>query len=515
MKLMTRTENSAKNAYITMISRFVAILMGFVTRVVFTHTLSVSYVGVNGLFMDIINVLALSELGIESAITYALYRPISENNKEEQKSLMQFYCWLYRLVATAVFVAGLLLIPFMDMIIKNKPEVKYLTIIYLLYLFNTFFSYLLIYKKTLIDAHQKVYIGVLYQTIFWVIQDILQIVILLFTKNIILFLLIYIACTMGSNICISRKANRLYPFLKEKWIEPLNKEKKQAIFKNMRAMFLHKMGKIAINNTDNLILSSFVGIASVGSYSNYFLIVKSIDQIFEHMFLGITASVGNLGVTNESGTVKRVYQTTIFVAQWVYGLAGICLFELLNPFVAISFGGNYIFTKDIVLVLCINFFINGMKNATLVFRDSLGLFWFDRYISIAEAGINLIVSILLVRHFGIIGVFLGTLTSLVITSAWLEPYLLFKNYLRTSCKVFFKRLLWYTVAMGIIWCLTDFLCNFAVGGVFILFLKKLMLCLIVPNVILVGIYFKTKEFQLVLEKAGGILKNRRSERVKE
>lgn len=80
METKSRTEYSAMNTTVAVISRMTAILMGFVTRVIFTHTLSENYVGINGLFTDILNVLSLTELGAGTAITYALYRPIAEGN---------------------------------------------------------------------------------------------------------------------------------------------------------------------------------------------------------------------------------------------------------------------------------------------------------------------------------------------------------------------------------------------------------------------------------------------------
>ena len=76
----SRTEYSAINTTVALISRIIAILMGFVTRVVFTHVLNENYVGINGLFTDILNVLSLTELGVGTAITYALYLPIAQKD---------------------------------------------------------------------------------------------------------------------------------------------------------------------------------------------------------------------------------------------------------------------------------------------------------------------------------------------------------------------------------------------------------------------------------------------------
>ncbi len=507
MKPLTRTDHSVKNAYITTVSRMVAILMGFATRVVFTRTLSESYVGINGLFTDILNVLALSELGIETAITFALYRPIAQDNKEEQKSLMRLYSWYYRIVAAMVLVIGLLFLPFMDLLIKNEPDVDHLTLIFLLYLFNSVLSYLFIYKKTLMDAHQLLYVGLLYQTIFWVLQDILQIIVLITTKNFILFLLIFILCTLGSNICISRRAGKLYPYIREKKVKPLPREKKQEIFKNIKAMFLHKIGNVAVNSTDNLILSSFVGIRSTGIYSNYFLIIQSINQILNQMFHGIAASVGNLGVEKTPHRVKKVFEITVFISHWVYGFGAICLYELLNPFVILSFGENYLFPKEIVLILCINFFIVGMKDTTLVFRDSLGLFWYDRYISLICALINLLLSILLVIQFGTIGVFLGTLISMLLTTAWLEPFFFYKYYLKMPSTKYFLRYIGYIISIGAIWGITDYFCRRIEGGLILVLFLRFILCLVIPNIIMLAIYFPRAEFKFVWNKLSKVLKN--------
>lgn len=508
MTEQSRTEYSAKNTTVAVVSKIAAILMGFATRVVFTRMLNESYVGINGLFTDILNVLALSELGVGAAITYALYKPIAQKDIEKQKSLMKLYQFIYRMVALFVGVAGLLVIPFMDVLIKNKPDVDNLILIYLMYLANSVLSYLLIFKKTLIDAHQKIYIGTLCLHTSNVIQSILQIIILVRTRNFILFLTIYLICTFGGNLAISIIANRLYPYLKDKSVKPLPKEERKEIFKNIKAMLMHKIGTVVVNNTDNLVLSSIVGITSVGLYSNYFLLIGSVRQILDQFFDGITASVGNLGVTADKNRVKKIFETSFFIGHWVYGFAAICLYELLNTFVEISFGKNYVFPISVVLVLCINFFVTGMRKATLVFRDSLGLFWYDRYKSIAEAVINLVVSVILAYKFGAAGVFWGTFISTVCTSTWVEPYVLYKHHIKSSVISYFVKYGIYSLVVGLAWALTDYICSFITGGLFKILVIRLLICLVVPNIIMLVSYCRTKEFIFAVNKAKSLINKR-------
>lgn len=490
----SRTEHSAQNTTVAMIARVVAILIGFCTRVVFTHTLSEAYVGVNGLFTDILNVLSLSELGIETAITYALYKPIAEADYEKQKSLMGLFRYYYRIVAAIVLLSGFLVIPFFDVLIKGREGVEGLLSIYLLYLANSALSYLLIFRKTLIDAHQMNYIPVLYHTVFLVIQNVLQMMALILTRHFFLFLFIQMACTVLNNVMISHKAVKMFPYLKDKNIQPLPDREKKEIFQNIRAMMMHKVGNVVVSNTDNLLLSSLIGVVAAGVYANYFLIIGSVRQVLNQVFQGITASVGNLGVEESEERIHRIFGAAFFINQWIFGFATICLYECLNPFVHLSFGEQYVFAPEIVLVLCLNFYLTGMRQSTLAFRDSLGLFWYDRYKSVAEALINLVVSLFLGYHYGVIGIFLGTLISTISTSLWVEPWVLYKYRLKKPVWEYFFRYAVYMGIMGLVWCLVDFLCKGVQGGLFMQTLIRLVISAGVTNIIFLAVYWKSDEF---------------------
>ena len=495
MKQKSRTEYSVMNTTVAFAAQATAILMGFFIRVVFTRMLSEGYVGINGLFTDILNILSLSELGVGTAITYALYGPIARNDIKKQQILMRMFRTFYRITAGVVLIAGLCLIPFLDILMKDRPDVDHLIIIYLLYLLNSFVSYLLIYKKILVDAHQMNYITVMYHNGFLVLQDICQIIVLLLTRNFILFLIVAVVCTMSGNICMSRKADRLFPYLKEPCKEQLPQEERRDIFKNVKAMLMHKIGNVVVNNTDNLLISSFVGVVTAGIYSNYYLIIGSVRQVLDQAMLGVAASVGNLGVTEEKEKVGQIFDRLFFVGYWLFGFAGVCLLELLNPFVELAFGERYLFRKEIVLILCINFCINGMRRAVLIFKESMGLFWYDRYKAVAEAVLNLVISVLLVTKFGVAGIFAGTFCSTVLTSVWVEPYVIYKYRLEKPVTEFFTKYAGYLGVMAVVWGITEYCCRFISGQVFLVLICRLGICLIVPNILLWLIYRRTVEWK--------------------
>lgn len=494
-KPKSRTEYSIRNTTVAFLAQAAAILMGFFTRVVFTHTLSEGYVGINGLFTDIINILSLSELGVGTAILFALYEPIAHHDIRKQQMLMQMFGKFYRMTAGIVLITGLMLAPWLEHFMKNRPDVDHLLLIYLLYLFNSVLSYLLVYKKNLIDAHQMNYVTILYQNGFLILQDICQIILLLATGNFILFLSTGVICTVVANLAISKKAENMFPYLKERCREKLPSEEKKSIYNNIKAMFMHRMGDVIVNNTDNLLISGYVGVISAGIYSNYYLVIGSVRQVLQQAMQGVSASVGNLGALEDGEKVHEIYRKLFFAGQWMFGFAGICLFELLNPFVELSFGRQYLFPQSVVLILCVNFFLNGTRRAMIIYKESMGLFWYDRYKAVAEAVLNLVISLALVQVLGVTGVFLGTLCSTVLTSLWVEPYVLYKYRFHRSPIPFFINYGWNLIVMAAVWWGTHQVCRLISGGLFVQLIGKLILCMLLPNLLLVLVYHRTWEYR--------------------
>jgi O-antigen/teichoic acid export membrane protein len=380
---------------------------------------------------------------------------------------------------------------------------------------NSVLSYLYVYKRTLLDAHQLSYIGVVYHTFFLLVQNVVQIILLVMTHEFILYLLVLIACTVGNNVAISKKADALYPFLKEKEAKPLPKAERREIFRHIKAMMMHKVGTVIVNDTDNLILSSMVGFLSVGRYSNYYLLIGSVSQVLNQVFQGITASVGNLAVTEDKEHVSRIFYTSFFVGQLLFGWAAICIFEVIDPFVEISFGQQYVFEREIVLVLCLNFYLTGMCQPVLVFRDSLGLFWYDRYKAVAESVINLAASLILTCYYGAAGVFIGTLISTVTTSLWVEPLVLYRYHLKEPVRRYFIRYALYTAFWAVMAAAVHLLCIQIAGGVWIQFFGRLAVCLFIPLPVSLIIYHKMPEYVLLKKTACELIQKRMEARMEE
>ena len=503
-----RTKNSIKNSIFGIGGQAINTLLSFISRTIFITMLGADYLGVNGLFSNILSMLSLAELGLGSAIIYNMYRPLAEGDERKLKALMSLYEKSYKIIGITIAIVGCLISPYLSYIIKDTPNIPNLIIIYLMFLMNSVVSYFYIYKSSIIMADQKNYIITVRQQIFTVLQVILQIVVLYITKNYLAYLLIQIICTFLMNFSISKKADKMYPFLKSKNKEKLDSNEKKIIFKHVSATMSHKVGGVVVNGTDNILMSKFVGVYWVGLYSNYYMIISIINRFVGQIFTAITASVGHLNVKESKEKSYDVYKKILFINFWIYGFCSISLLSLFNPFIKLWLGDKFLLSSGIVVLIVTNFYLTGMRQSTITYNSTLGLFWNDRYKPWIEACINMIASIILLKKLGISGVFLGTLISSVTTSVWVDPYILFKHGFNRNLSDYFKQYLKYML-ITIISAVSTYKLNTLINGNSIgIFIVKCILTFIIPNLIFIVLTFKTDEFKYTKSMILGIVKRK-------
>ena len=496
---MARTQNSIRNVLSAMIGQLGGILVNLLARVFFLHYLNQTYLGLNGLFTNVLTMLSLVELGVGPAMAYSLYKPLADHDVERLKSHMDFYKKAYVTIGLAIAALGLAFLPFYTVFMDEVPDIPHLNTIYLLFVANTVVSYFYSYKRSLIICDQKKYIETAVHYGAYFLLNVVQIIFLARTKNYVVFLMLQVLSTWLENFILARKADKLYPFLREKNVRPMDKTDSQVIFRNVAAMSMHKVGAVVVNSTDNILISKLIGLASAGLYSNYYTIIHPLQTITNQIFESIVASVGNLTATVKDGNVEHLMETfydVFFFAFWIFTFCSICLLNLLHPFIEFMWLRNrgWLLDNATLYVLVLNFYLYGMRRPVLTFRDATGAFWNDRFKPIFESIINLVASILLAKPFGIAGIFLGTLVSTVTTSLWVEPMVLYHNVFYAHMRKYFARFFSYT-AVGLVICvITTWLCSH-VGYSLISILPRALICLTVPNLLLLVVFYRTKEFQ--------------------
>lgn len=496
----SRREKSAKNLIYAWLNQGVMLIMNIVVRMVFVRVLSKEYLGLSGLFGNMISLLSLAELGIGTAIVYSLYEPLAHGDRDRIGSLMKFFQKVYIAVGATVLLIGILLTPYLSFFMKEMPDIPEIYWVYLLFVINSAVSYCFSYKGSLISADQNDYIVKKVKLAVMAAMYVLQIFVLMATGDYLLFLGIQIVFTLAQNLIYTWVANRMYPFLRDKRAAALEPDVLKRILTNTKALMLHKVGDIAKFSTDNLIISKFVGLMEVGLYSNYTLIQQALTNVLAQIFTSMTASVGNLGVTEDADKKYQTYKKVYFLNAWIFGLCSIAFLCLAQDFIGIFFGESYVMGDEILFLIVLNFYLVGMRKSTLTFRDAFGLFGQNRYMPLAEAGINLGLSLLLVNRFGIAGVLAGTALSTFLLPWWVEPYVVFRYGLEKRTGEYWKQYWRYTLVTAAAVVITWWVCDqIPLERSLILLMVKALIGLIIPNAIYILLYRRQEEYRYYKE----------------
>lgn len=436
----SRLKNSALNFASGFLGRVLTILLNFVVHTIFIYCLNEAYLSVNGLYSNILTVLSLAELGFGSAMVYRMYAPVAVKDYQKTAALLQFYKKIYIIIGVVIFLLGLCVIPFMDYIIKDKPDISGLTLYYILFLVNTSISYWFSsYKASVLYADQKEYIKTNVQNTMAILQSGLQIVLLLLFRKYLLYLLVQLVGNIFLNLYVAHLVDKRYPEIQTYQGASLSAEERVQIRKDTEALVLSRFGHVALNGTDNIIISAVVGVLWVGRLSNYTLICDSVTSVLCQITAAITGSLGNFFATEDKHAGYALFKKVEFLNFWLYGFSFIALVTLLDPFVQIWAGGQFVLGLPISIAIAINFFVAGYMNTLWVFRSTIGLFKQGKFRPILVAILNIVLSIFLGKLWGVFGVLFATFLSRAAISLWYDPLILHRYGFEASCKPFFAR----------------------------------------------------------------------------
>lgn len=501
MREKSRTEYAVVNIFVGLGGYVLSTLLGFVSRMVFTRTLTAEYLGISGLFSNILTMLSLAELGIGSAIVYALYKPLATHDRDKVASLVKFYGNCYRVIGSVVAVIGLAVMPFLNVIIQQQPNIKEnLQVIYLIFLFNTASSYFFSYRSSLLIAAQQNYLVTGMNYCVLVVQTVLQVGWLICTGEYLGYLIVQSACTLVYNFLISYIAARKYPYILDKNVKPLEKSDKHDLSRNVRALVITKIAGLAVNSTDNIIITFFNGLASVGFLSNYTLLTNTLNSLLSQVFNGINAGVGNLNASVSYQRKIEVFETLNLLNFWLYSWAAVGIFAVSSDIVGLCFGENYVLPQEIPFILALNFYMVGMQNAVWSFKNAMGIFRPGRYLLFVTAGVNLAASILLGKMYGLFGILAATAISRCVTNTWYDPYSLFKyGFNKSSCAYFvmYMKYAILTVCMGgTCYLVCQRICISPLLNVVL----EMLVCSLLVNAVYWFCFRKTKAYAYIIDK---------------
>ena len=466
---MTRSQNSFFNMVTSIGSSILLIVLSFITRTVFIRTLGTDYLGLEGVFSNILTVLSLANLGFDTAIAYKLYRPIEEGDRRRIQLLMKLYRQVYLVVGFVIAGLGLCLIPFLPYLAKDYDRLAQLglngVLIFLLYLFNTVSSYwFFAYKNAFVKATQKSYILTVAGYVIALCNSACQILVLIFTHDFVLYLLTQIGFTVLQNLLNAVICDRRHPYLREKTDERISRQEVRSIFKDCSVLLLHLVSGTVINSSDILVLSAMAGLETVGLYSQYLLVKNQISSLLAKLVNSLQASLGSLYSTGNLEWSRLAFRAVNFFTVWLFGVGAIGMAVLMDEFI------RYL-----------------------------------RLRPLASIAVNLILSILLVPKIGIAGCVVSTIIAHQFTYLLVDPWVIWRRALQTSPWGYYLRNILYRLVMAAAGVLCWWLCaRIATGGV-AGFILRGCVCALVPGVLFPLCFCRTQEFRFFTRTARELL----------
>lgn len=427
-----RTKNTIRNISTGLVARILNVILPFIVRTIIIKYIGAEYAGLSSLFTSILQVLSMAELGFASAITFSMYRPIANSDTEEINRLLTLYRSIYWIVGTTILVIGLVICPFIGYLINGSyPDNINIYILYGLYLANTVISYFFYgYKSVILTAYQRRDFINNIESFTLILRSLIQIVVLIFTKNFYLYIIFLPIFTLISNLIMNVISNKVYPEIKCNKIFSLKGLKN--ISKQIGGVALGKVSVIARNGFDSIILTSLFGLVVSSIYSNYYYIFSAVSGVLAVILQAMSASIGNSLATESIDKNYSDHLKYDFCYQFITSICTVCMFCLYQPFMKIWVGEELMFNNITVILFCVYFYTNNLAQIRSVYSESAGLWWHFRYFTIAEMISNLILNFVLGYFLGVNGIIIATIITSVLSSFVGITIVVFKKLFKHS-----------------------------------------------------------------------------------
>lgn len=505
---INRTKNSIRNTYSGIINRCVNLLIPFIIRTIIIKKLGSEYLGLSSLFTSIIQVLNLTELGVGNALVFSMYKPIAEDKKEELQSLLELYKKTYRAIGIIILIVGGIITPFLPFIIDmdalNGTEINVYAL-FIIYLFNSVGTYwFFAYKKSILIAHQRQDIVSKVDSVIHLIMYGAQIVVLYLVPNYYLYIILLPIFTLIDNGVSAYSANKIFPYIRNnKHVEAASIK---PIIANIKYLIGHKIGAVIISSADSIVISAFLSMTTLTTYSNYFYVISALNGFINVGYNAVLAGVGNSVVKESKDKVYYLFKDLSFLLFYMVSFCTICLFCLFQPFMQLWMGCEYMFPLTTVVLFAVYFYTWQIRVMGLNFKDASGMWKNDALKPYVGMVINVLLNIVLVQFIGVNGVLLATITVMTIVYFPWETKVLFRDLFETSCFSYvIRQILYFVITLlstAVVYFMTSFLKPDSIGA----FILKTAITAIFAFILLIIWCFKMKEFKNTINRLKRVIK---------
>lgn len=447
----SRTQKSLRNARVALLFYCLNLILQFFSRKIFLDYLGSEILGLNTTAQNLLGLLNLAELGIGTAVAYNLYKPLLRDNRKEINDIVSVQGWLYRRIALIVSGCALVLMYFFPLLFgdKNFP-IWYAYGSFLVLLFSSLLGYFVNYRQILLSADQKEYKVTYSNQGVKVIKVILQIFAISYLpQGYLWWMVLEVLCAVTASIVLNVVIKKEYPWLAPRISDGrmLIKSYPQILTKT-KQLFFHKIGQYVLTQTSPLIIYAYSSLTMVAIYGNYVLITSGVQALVNALLNGISAGVGNLVAEGNQERIKSFFWELTALRIWIASIICFSIYMLADSFITLWVGNEFLMSRSALIVLVLITFIQ-LTRTNDIFLSAYGLFE-DIWAPVAEASLNIGLSILLGHFFGLTGILTGVLVSLLVVVCSWKPYFLYKRGFKESPVEYLRRYFKYVTLLGIV-----------------------------------------------------------------
>jgi len=493
MAQIARRKNAVKGTISGILMKTYQLILPFIMRTIVIYTLGIEFVGLNSLFTSILQVLSLSELGVGSALVFSMYKPIVDDDENKICALMNLYKLYYGIIGGVILVVGIAIIPALPYLVDSDiPTGVNIYYLYILTLIPTVLSYwLFAYRKSVISAHQRNDVDNIISAIYTTILFIFQLIALLVFQNYYLYLIGTLISVILKNIIIYFVSKKIFPFYNP--IGKIDKDERKKINKQVLDIFTSKIGGTITNSADSIVISSFLGLVTLGIYQNYYYIIYAVIGFFNIFYAATTAGIGNSILVESKEKNFKDFLVISYIISFLISICVSCFGALFQPFITLWVGEEYLLDYKCVLLFCLYFYVYELAMPWAMYKDASGLWHKDKWRPLVGSLVNLGLNLILVQFIGIYGILLSTIISyLFISMPWLL-HNLFKYLFKKGRKQYIIKLSLYFLCTLVSFCLVIFISDFINLNIWWTIILRLAVSLSIPLVIFLLAFWRTNE----------------------
>lgn len=450
------------------------------------------------MFESFFNSLTLIDIGFGTMFIYNVYKPLAEDNESDLRYQVAIFKKIYHTIANIILFVSLLFIPFIYVIFNIDYPNKFVVYsIYIIQLLAIYFKYIFLHKAKLIKANQKEYISNLFVIILDLVTFILKIISVIIYKSFILYIFFVSMYSLVLTLFECIVINKEYPSLKKTPKVYYSDIKKSGVLSQCKNYLFRTFYDLVYYSMDNFIISTIFVTSVIGYIANYSMILSTVSYVIVMIMVSLRSMMANFFYSEKNHYgYFQLYKVVNLFCSLITSFAVAGIYTMIDDFMALWLGSKYIISRPIVDTLIITMLIDscfrGIENVFAIegymFKEKIPL--------LISALCNFVFSLLFLKKWGLVGVYLGTLLGKLVFWAGKLFYVIngiFKNE-RKELMIQLIGLILFLVISPIF---VSSLANMVIPVVSNLsaFILKCLLCCLLNFVLIIILFFRNRTFK--------------------